>query len=148
MNANAATFIHLCTELELPARNAEQRADLRNRIMAQTHARPGNLVQAEEGEFVRVLQGVYVKRLRADALSETSLWRLAPGAVIPAHGHSHDEECVVLSGGIRYLGRDLTAGDYLGAQTGEHQSAITSPDGAMLLIRGERLVWTDAQTRA
>jgi quercetin dioxygenase-like cupin family protein len=63
--------------------------------------------------------------------------RLAPGAIIPAHSHAHEEECLVLSGSIQYAGRTLYTGDFLGAAIGEHQSAIISPEGAMLLIRSE-----------
>ncbi len=113
-------------------------ANLRARVMANAAApRPLHLVQAEEGEFVRVLSGVYVKRLRFDAHTESGLWRLAPGAVIPAHSHAHEEECLVLSGSIQYVGRTLHTGDFLGAAMGDYQSEISSPEGAMLLIRSE-----------
>ena len=110
---------------------------LRVRILANAVARPKHLLQAEEGEFVRVLAGVYVKQLRADAHTETGLWRLDPGAIIPAHGHKHEEECLVISGSICYAGRTLFSGDFLGAAKDEHQGAITSVNGAVLLIRGE-----------
>ena len=113
------------------------RDSLRARVLANAAARPTHLLQAEEGEFVRVLAGVYVKRLRADAHTETGLWRLDPGAIIPAHGHTHEEECLVLSGSISYAGHTLISGDFLGAAKNEQQSAITSVNGAMLLIRGE-----------
>lgn len=110
---------------------------LRARVLAHATARPMHLLQAEEGEFVQVLTGVYVKQLRADATTETGLWRLDPGAIIPAHGHQCEEECLVVSGSINYAGRTLIGGDFLGAAKNEHQGVITTTTGAMLLIRGE-----------
>ena len=110
---------------------------LRTRVLANATARPKHLLQTEEGEFVRVLTGVYVKQLRADGQTETGLWRLDPGAIIPAHGHKHEEECLVISGTISYAGRTLASGDFLGAAKDERQGAITTATGALLLIRGE-----------
>lgn len=110
---------------------------LRSRVLANASARPKHLLQAEEGQFVRVLSGVYVKQLRADEQTETGLWRLEPGAIIPAHGHKHEEECLVISGTINYAGRTLSSGDFLGAAKDEHQGVITTATGALLLIRGE-----------
>ena len=110
---------------------------LRARVLANASERPKHLLQAEEGEFVRVLSGVYVKQLRADAETETGLWRLEPGAIIPDHGHRHEEECLVVSGSISYAGRTLVGGDFLGAAKNEHQGVITTATGAVLLIRGE-----------
>ena len=110
---------------------------LRMRVLTHATQRPKHLLQAEEGEFVRVLTGVYVKQLRADAQTETGLWQLEPGAIIPAHGHKCEEECLVVSGSISYAGRTLLSGDFLVAAKNEHQGVITTATGAMLLIRGE-----------
>ena len=126
-------FIQLAEALTQIAANYELRA----RVLANVTARPKRLIHVEEGEFVRMLAGVYVKQLRADAQTETGLWRLEPGAIIPAHGHRHEEECLVVSGSIQYAGRTLFSGDFLGAAKGEHQGEITSVDGALLLIRSE-----------
>jgi anti-sigma factor ChrR (cupin superfamily) len=111
--------------------------NLRARVLAGISQRPTRLLQAEEGEFLPVLKGVAVKRLRADDDTETAIWRMDAGTTIPAHGHAHEEECLVLGGSIVYAGRTLATGDYLGAAAGEHQSEIFSATGALLLIRGE-----------
>lgn len=126
-------FIQLAEALTPIAANDALRA----RVLANVTARPKRLIHVEEGEFVCMLAGVYVKQLRADAQTETGLWRLEPGAIIPAHGHRHEEECLVVSGSIQYAGRTLFSGDFLGAAKGEHQGEITSVDGALLLIRSE-----------
>jgi len=130
---NGSVFIGLAQALTPVKANDA----LRTRVLANATARPKHLLQTEEGEFVRVLAGVYVKQLRADDQTETGLWRLEPGAIIPAHGHKHEEECLVLSGSISYAGRMLSSGDFLGAAKNERQGAITSATGALLLIRGE-----------
>ncbi len=111
---------------------------LRKRVLQNCQMRPLHLVLADEGQFIQILPGVAVKRLRTDATTETSIWRLDAGATLPEHGHQHDEECLILSGSIAYQGWTLHAGDYLGAMLGEKQSAISSPTGAVLMIRGER----------
>jgi anti-sigma factor ChrR (cupin superfamily) len=111
---------------------------LRARVLQNCQARPLHLVLADEGQFIQILPGVAVKKLRADATTETSIWRLDAGACLPEHGHQHDEECLILSGTIDYQGWTLHAGDYLGAMIGEKQSKISSPTGALLMIRGER----------
>ena len=131
--AHESVFIGLAQALT-PAKATEA---LRARVLANATERPKHLLQAEEGEFVRVLAGVYVKQLRADGQTETGLWRLDPGAIIPAHGHKYEEECLVLSGTISYAGRTLCSGDFLGAAKDERQGVITTDTGALLLIRGE-----------
>ena len=133
MNAPNSLFIQLAQALTPIAANDS----LRSRVLANASARPKHLIHIEEGQFVCVLAGVYVKQLRKDAQTETGLWRLEPGAIIPAHGHKHEEECLVVSGNIEYAGRTLFSGDFLGAAKGDHQGEITSINGALLLIRSE-----------
>lgn len=116
---------------------AAARQALRARVLAHCEPKPGLFIPLHEGEFEPFLPGIQIKTLRRDAQTETTLWRLAPGAVIPGHGHTAEEECMVVSGEIHYGGRRLGVGDYLRALAGELQSAITSPNGALLLIRAE-----------
>lgn len=137
MNSQASRDASIFVALAQALTPITAHESLRSRILTQATARPMHLLNAEEGEFVRVLAGVYVKRLRADATTETGLWRLDPGAIIPAHGHHCEEECLVVSGSINYAGRTLLSGDFLGAAKDEHQGVITTSTGAMLLIRGE-----------
>lgn len=113
------------------------RSALRARVLAHCMPKPGLFIPLSEGEFEPFLPGIQVKTLRRDAQTETTLWRLAPGAVIPGHGHSAEEECVVVTGEIQYAGQSLRTGDYLRAVAGDIQSSIVSPTGALLLIRAE-----------
>lgn len=113
------------------------RSALRARLMAHCQPKSDLLIPLSEGEFEPFLPGIQIKTLRRDTETETTLWRLAPGAVIPGHGHSAEEECVVITGEIHYAGRRLGVGDYLRAVAGEVQSSIVSPTGALLLLRAE-----------
>ncbi|UXI68719.1 cupin domain-containing protein [Tahibacter amnicola] len=119
-----------------------RRMQLRQRIVAA--ARPAapprelmSIVRAEEGQWLSLLPGISIKFLRvdADAGSQSSLWRLEPGATLPSHTHDDDEECVVLEGGVRFGGRDYGRGDFLLARSGLLHEAFTSEQGALLYIR-------------
>lgn len=116
-------------------------ADLRGRILAAAGRSRTQVVRAEEGEWMDFVPGIRIKSLRKDmhTRTETSLWRLAPGAVIPPHPHASEEECLVLEGAIIHDGVEYRAGDYLLADAVERHKAFTSPGGALLMIRGELL---------
>ena len=91
----------------------------------------------DEGEWYELLPGIRIKSLRRDATSETTLWRVAPGAVVPPHAHRHEEECLILEGSLIHAGVEYFPGDYVFAAAGERHAAFTSPNGALFLIRGE-----------
>jgi anti-sigma factor ChrR (cupin superfamily) len=121
-------------ELELSAR-------MRARVMASLSTPATDVVRAADGEWKDLLPGVTVKTLRVDREQgmQTSLWRLAPGARIPRHPHSKDEECLVLEGEIEHESKLYAAGDYLYARAGVRHSEFTAPKGALLMIRSELL---------
>ena len=137
MKSNAEQYSGLFVALADALKPSAPSAGLRERVLSVASPRPERLVQAEEGTFEPFLLGISIKLLRRDASTETSLWKLEPNAVIPAHGHQHEEECFIVSGEIEYAGRKLVSGDYLLANAAERQSSIRSATGAVLLIRGE-----------
>lgn len=96
-------------------------------------------IRADEGEWQPLLPGIAVKTLHrnADAGAQTTLWRLEPGACIPPHTHSRDEECLLLEGSILLDGSEYFPGDYVFAKAGESHGVISAPRGALFLIRGE-----------
>ena len=69
--------------------------------------------------------------------TETSLWRMAPGARIPAHPHLLEEECLIVEGSLNVDGVAYGAGDYLFARAGDRDPVFHAPEGALLLIRSE-----------
>lgn len=120
----------------LPAARA---ARLRHRVLARVAgAESGHLtVPAAGGAWQAFGRGVEIKVLHeADGLM-SYLLRLAPGAVVAAHHHAHDEECVVLQGTLR-IGEDVVvgAGGFHLARRGSLHAAISAPDGATIYLRG------------
>ena len=92
---------------------------------------------AAEGHWQPFKQGVQIKVLHeADGIM-SYLLRLAPGAVIGAHRHRVDEECVVLEGSL-LIGDDLVvdAGGFHLAHGNTLHAPITSRLGATIFLRG------------
>ena len=128
------TLCEAFTPIPLPA---PRHAALRSRVL---QACSGiHILRHEQGRWQTILPGVEVKALRVDAIArtQTSLWRLAAGASIPAHDHSDEEECLVLDGQIQWAGILYGTGDYLLAKPGLHHTEFVSPSGAMLMISSE-----------
>lgn len=100
-----------------------------------------HVLRHEEGEWQALMPGVRVKTLRRDeaAGTQTTLWRVEPGAGVPPHLHRHEEECLVLEGSIIKDGVEYFPGDFLLADAGERHTRFSSPRGALFLIRGELL---------
>lgn len=128
-----------CVPENRPAPEAE--AALRGRILAQARRMRTRVVRAGEGEWVPFVPGIEIKTLRRDAAegTQTSLWRLSPGAVVPPHPHTREEECLVLEGSIFHDGVQYFPGDFLLAPVGERHHAFLAPEGALLIIRSELL---------
>jgi quercetin dioxygenase-like cupin family protein len=82
-------------------------------------------------------QGVDIKVLHAAGGVMSYLLRLAPGAVLPAHRHPMDEECVVLEGAVQ-IGDELLlhAGGFHLAHKDSLHAVITAPQGATIFLRG------------
>lgn len=125
--------------------DAEPGADARGRMRAALLAKASkpapttHVLRADEGEWKPLLPGIRIKTLRIDRekATQTTLWRVEPGARVPSHAHSHEEECLVIEGSIVQSGIEYFAGDYLLADAGEKHAPFDSPRGALFLIRGE-----------
>ena len=119
--------------------------DVRKRVLANILRRvavPGmQVVRGNEGAWRAIFPGVSIKILREDAAehSQTTLWRLQPGASVPRHQHNQYEECLILEGSIVHDGTEYFAGDYLLSPTGMPHEIFVAPNGALFLIRGEIL---------
>lgn len=64
------------------------------------------------------------------------LLRFAPGAVLPAHRHPVDEECVVLEGSLRIGALVLAAGSFQKVRSNTLHADTTSDHGAVIYLRG------------
>jgi quercetin dioxygenase-like cupin family protein len=85
----------------------------------------------------RFQHGVDIKVLNEAEGIMSYLLRLAPGAVVSAHRHPIDEECVVVQGTL-LIGNDLevSAGSFHLAQKNTLHAPISSAEGAIMFIRG------------
>lgn len=108
-------------------------------IMQKIETPAMHVMRKNEGKWQDLFPGVSIKVLREDTAqrSQTTLWRLQPGASVPRHQHSQDEECLVLEGSIVHDGTEYFAGDYLLSPTGMPHDYFVAPNGALFLIRGE-----------
>ncbi len=122
----------------------ERKASLKEGLL-ESVSRSMTVVRGDSEDWQKVLPGVFVQILHEDANAgvQTALWRLEPGARIPAHPHHIDEECYLLEGSLEHRDERYEAGDYMLAPAGTRHSTINSRHGALMLIRGGRMTWRD-----
>ncbi len=82
---------------------------------------------------------VWVKVLRQDLdnKTQTALFRVLPGGVVPARAHIQDEECLVLEGEVFIGDHRISQGDLHVAGPDTRYRDITTRTGAMLMVRSE-----------
>lgn len=124
--------------------DGRRKARMRERLLSSV-GEDMAVVRGKGARWRRILPGVECQLLHVDpqANTQTALWRMAPGSRIPAHPHAHDEECYIFEGSLEHKGERYVAGDYMLAPAGSRHGAITSPEGVLMLIRGERLSLRD-----
>ena len=94
-------------------------------------------VRAGSVAWIELTPGVTINLLRIDPETDnmTAYIRMRPGAVYPAHGHPQNEECLVLEGEIFIGSHCMRAGDMHVASSGTEHAMVTSPRGALMLVR-------------
>lgn len=131
---------HLATALAPMELGAEQRDALRRRVLERAREKPPEgTVTVRAGVWTEVRPGIEVRPLRIDRLSgtHTTLMRMRPGGVVPAHRHEQDEEFIVIEGSCRIGTHQLSAGDAHFARAGSWHEATTTETGVLVLMRGE-----------
>lgn len=124
------------TSSESPSPEAAIR--IREQLFQRVHA-PGPdflFVHSHEGEWIPLLKGVELKVLRQETDSRSYLLRLSPGAKLPPHEHSLDEESLVLEGDATINGVLCRIGDYHFAPRGKPHGWLSSQKGCLLFVRG------------
>ena len=121
---------------------ADQRDRMRRRVLerAREQAPEGTrTLRAGEGEWIQVAPFVEVRELRRDEASgtHTSLMRMRPGGVVPAHRHEREEEFIILEGECQIGTHRLVAGDVHVAAAGSWHEPVTTRTGVLVLLRGE-----------
>lgn len=94
-------------------------------------------VQPSAGDWLPLLPGIKRKLLHTQGDTQSYLLHFAAGAVLPAHRHPKDEECVVIQGALR-IGADLRvpAGGFHLAREGMVHAAITAETETVIFLRG------------
>lgn len=119
--------------------DAAAQARVKQRLLRRLAAEstPRHLTVAPtEGEWQPFGPGITMKVLHHDGRSLSYLLRLAPGAVLPAHHHPQDEECLVLEGEMQIGNTVVPAGGYHLGRKGVLHDRLTSPNGALIFLRG------------
>ena len=111
------------------------RARLMKRIAADSVPHHHTL-HANEGQWHKLLPGIERKVLFEQGGVMSYLLRFAPGAVLPAHRHPVDEECVVLQGTLRIGPLVLPPGSYHRVPKDVLDADSTSDEGAIIFLRG------------
>lgn len=141
-HANAAAELARSQTAAQPP--AALKARLLDRIRTTPQARPqGTLgaIRAHEGKWRQTgLPGVTYKVLFHDreAALVTTLVKLAPGAVYPAHRHNKAEQCLVVEGDLLHDNHQYGPGDFTWAEPGSIDPQLSTRNGALLLIIGGR----------
>jgi quercetin dioxygenase-like cupin family protein len=131
----------LSAALHTPETISPQRQErLGQQIMAriaQSSTEQQLTVAAASNTWRNFLPGIERKVLHEKNGVMSYLLRLGPGAVLPAHHHPVDEECVVLQGSLR-IGTSLVlqTGDFHLAHEGLPHDTIVSDEGALIFLRG------------
>ena len=95
-------------------------------------------IRSDEGGWKVLMPGLSMKLLREDETTRSYLLRLAPGARLPAHGHTCDEECMVLEGEVWLGDVHASAGDYHLARRGLPHGELHTETGCLLFLRGQK----------
>jgi quercetin dioxygenase-like cupin family protein len=120
----------------------EARGRMRRRIVELAREQPPEgtrTLRESESAWVQIAPFVEVRELRRDEAAgmHTSLMRMHPGGVVPAHRHEREEEFIILQGEC-YIGTHrLVAGDVHIAAAGSWHEPVTTESGVVVLLRGE-----------
>lgn len=137
-----ALAAHLAGAVRAVEVGTAQRKSLRGRVLTRIGAvaPPGTFtIRAAESQWRRVSELVEIRVVRRDVASgrQTVMFRLRPGAVVVAHGHTEEEQCLVLEGEIEIDDHILRKGDLHIARPGARHAPTTTRTGALLWVTSE-----------
>lgn len=117
------------------------RRSLLKRVLAALPPQGTHTVRANSVPWRELAPGITIQLLRVDPEAEnmTAFVRMQPGSVFDPHRHAQCEECLILEGEIFIGGYRLGAGDMHVAAPGTEHARHTSPRGALMLVRAQRL---------
>lgn len=119
----------------LKTRGGVRRDSTRSRVLGNLMPRRLGFNAVTSHRWLDFLPGIRCRVLRAREDGMVSmLWRVAPGAGLPAHDHEQADECLVLRGQIQVGNETLGRGDFLVGRQGERHPDIVAPNGALVYI--------------
>ena len=119
-------------------RSSSLRRSMLKRVLAAIPPPETRTVRAAAVAWSELAPGVTVKLLRVDdQQTMTAFIRMEPGSMFGAHRHSQREECLILEGEIFIGTHRLHAGDMHVAEAGTEHAKVSSPRGALMLVRGQ-----------
>ena len=140
----------LLQELQDSLAAAVQPAELGNELRDRMRRRTLELAREQPPEGTRTLRVadspwieiapfVEVRELWRDEAAgmHTSLMRMRPGGMVPAHRHEREEEFIILEGECYIGSHRLVAGDVHIAAAGSWHEPVTTESGVVVLLRGE-----------
>ena len=82
------------------------------------------------------VKGIRVKPLATDKQRgyATLLMQLDAGTLFPSHNHAGAEQCYVLSGSVKVMGKTMNAGDFFSTQAGAEHGDILAPEATKVLL--------------
>ena len=118
-----------------PERALRLRGRLLRQARASQHASLTTVLKGE-GRWIKLGPLVEMKLLRSDEEGRSYLLKMHPGAVLPSHQHTLEEECLMLEGEIWIGDIHLRAGDYHVAQQGTPHEEVRTSMGGLAFLRG------------
>ncbi len=106
------------------------------RAIAQESVRHHTTITPADGRWHSFLPGIERKVLLESGGVMSYLLKFAPGAVLPAHRHPVDEECMVIEGTLRIGSIVLPPGSFHHVPQNVLDADSTSDDGALIYLRG------------
>ena len=130
-------FQETAVELAFSLPAIEPPPSLRARVLQAAAATSRVTVRAAETGWKSIgLPGVLVRHLFRDQATRlmSSLLKVEPGAVYPAHHHHGLEHCYVIDGDVVFDDHTLDTGDYEVALSSSEHSSVTTREGCTLLL--------------
>ncbi|MDP3493856.1 MAG: cupin domain-containing protein [Hyphomonadaceae bacterium] len=105
-------------------------------MIAADSARHHVVIKPDDGTWHPFVPGITRKVLSIQDGVMSYLLKFEPGAVLPAHRHPIDEECVVLEGTLKLGGHLLPAGSFHRVPRDVLDCESSSDEGTVIYLRG------------
>ncbi len=95
-----------------------------------------HVMRKDDGTWKPLAPGIETKTLWRNQSTgrRVFLLRMQPGAIMPEHEHSGDEECMVLEGDMLVNGVAFGPGDFQVGYAGSHHPHVTTRGGCLCMI--------------